>query len=95
MNDLPLMRTEVIPTSPKENQMELNIRSAIRFPDWVENERREKKRQEAAEAQFFKLDEKENWRTHLEDEYGNDDDGEWSAHDPLSSLLEANEDIEV
>ena len=45
--ELDLLATEAIPTSPKENPT-TDVLSAMRFPDWVENELREKKRREQA-----------------------------------------------
>jgi hypothetical protein len=55
VGDLDLLRYEAVRTSPKENPTPA-VLSALRFPDWVEDEIREEKRREAAINQYCKIE---------------------------------------
>lgn len=103
--ELDYLATEAIPTSPKENPTQ-DVLSAMRFPDWVENEIREKKRQEAAINQFYKIEQDaiEAFDPYEEDN-GEFDGGYYEEevefdeagipNDELDKLMYANQDIEV
>ncbi len=90
--DLDYLADDVADTKPKEN-MSGDTFSAIRFPDWVENEIREKKRQAAAVNQFYRIEEAEiaAYGKYLED----GDDAEFSSKTDVDRLLEENETIEI
>jgi hypothetical protein len=96
--ELDYLGQEAIPTSPKENPTP-DILSAIRFPDWVENEMKEKTRQEAAVNQFYKLDAADIPNPDTYDEGYYEDDAEFEEADVPSNefdqLMEANQDIEI
>jgi hypothetical protein len=73
-----LLINEAVQTRPKENFHPETL-SAFRFPDRVENKIREEKRQEAAIAQYYKIEEAENQKWMMiddEEELYLDDDGE-------------------
>jgi hypothetical protein len=91
--ELDYLGQEAIPTTPKENPTP-DVLSAIRFPDWVENEIKEKKRQEAAVN--HKLDAAD-VQNPDDDEGYYEDDAEFDERDvpELDQLMEANQDIEI
>jgi hypothetical protein len=89
--DLDTLTNEAVETTPKINQNP-EILSALRFPDWVEDARREEKRQKAAINQFHRIDEEETaaYKRSLESE-----DAEFIPASEIDRLLEMNETIEV
>jgi hypothetical protein len=90
-NDFDFLAKDAVPTVPKENPS--TEFSAIRFPDWVENEIRDGKRQERAIAQFHKIVGTDVGALPSYDKYF--EDAELASTSEIDLLLETNEDIEI